>query len=202
MSDHDSDLPRDPAARERELLSAFMDGETSEHEMRQVLKTTGDDPALLDTFSRWHLAQSVLRGERVAPLDLRASVAAAIASDAAPAAPQRQTRRWLQPLAGAAVAAAVAVVTVFGWQSLQGTVGSEAELASSAAEAQSVALGPMVVVHEDGEELVMPADNESPTAAQDRLNAYLARHAQATGNGSTGVSPYARVVSFEGEQGR
>lgn len=203
MSEHDSDLPRDTAARECELLSAFMDGETGEHELRQVLKGTGEVPALVDTFSRWHLAQSVLRGERIAPLDLRASIAAAIDRETGPVKAASAGRRWLQPLAGAVVAAAVTAVTVFGWQALQGNGGNDGVLAAAGnAEAQSVALGSMVVVREDGEELVLPADSESPTAGQDRLNAYLARHAQAAGNGSTGVSPYARVVSFEGEQGR
>lgn len=202
MTDHDSTgMPRDPASRERELLSALMDGETSEHELRQALKAAGDDPELVGTWSRWHVAQSVLRGERVQPatIDLRAAVAAAIDGEPAAARPATE-RTWLKPVAGFAVAATVAMVTVFGWQMLQDNSGGDAALAAAGGEPQSVALGPMVVVREDGEELVMPAaGNGSPTAGQDRLNAYLARHAQAAGGG---VSPYARVVSFEGEQGR
>lgn len=206
MNDHDDStgLPRDPAARERELLSALMDGETSEHELRQALKATGDHPALVDTWSRWHVAQSVLRGERVQPagIDLRAAIAAAI--DGEPVAARPTTARsWLKPLAGTAVAATVAMATVFGWQVLQGGPVDGAVVAAAGSEEQTLVLGPMVVVREDGEELVLPtANGESPTAGQDRLNSYLARHAQAASDGNArGMSPYARVVSFEGEQG-
>lgn len=190
------------AARERELLSALMDGEAGEHELRQALKVVGDDPSLLATWSRWHVAQSVLRGENVRPasIDLRAAVAAAIDGEPAVAGSRPGARPWLRPLAGFAVAASVAMVTVFGWQMMRGGVDA-ATVADNGEAQQTVALGPMVVVREDGEELALPTaavDTQSPTAGQDRLNAYLARHAQA----SRGLAPYARVVSFEGEQGR
>lgn len=206
MTDHDtpSGDARNPAGRERELLSALMDGETSELELRQALKAAGDDPSLAAAWSRWHVAQSVLRGENVRPvrIDLRAAVAAAIDGEAAPA--RAPARAWLRPLAGVAVAAGVAMVTVFGWQALRPGAVDAPAVAAAGNDAQTVALGPMVVVREDGEELAVPATaGESPTAGQDRLNAYLARHAQAASTGSPrGLAPYARVVSFEGEQGR
>lgn len=203
MTDHNdfSDDRSSRNARERELLSALMDGETSEHELHQALKAAGDDRDLAAAWSRWHVAQSVLRGENVrpAPVDLRAAVAAAIDGDVAAGAPARpaSTRpAWLRPLASVAVAAGVAVVTVLGWQALRGDSQSVA-----GNDAQTVALGSMVVVREDGEELATAG--ESPTAGQDRLNAYLARHAQAATLGTArGLASYARVVSFEGEQGR
>ncbi|MFZ5723994.1 MAG: sigma-E factor negative regulatory protein [Pseudomonadota bacterium] len=207
MTDHriPGEASRDPASRERELLSALMDGEAGEHELRQALKAAGEDPALLAAWSRWHLAQSVLRGENVRPagIDLRAAVAAAIDGEPVPQAARRADAAapaaWLKPLAGFAVAATVAAVTVIGWQGFRGA--GDADALAAAGESQTVALGPMVMVREDGEELVVPvAGNESPTAGQDRLNAYLARHAQASSLGSTrSMSPYARVVSFEGE---
>lgn len=207
MTDHriPGEASRDPASRERELLSALMDGEAGEHELRQALKAAGEDPALLAAWSRWHLAQSVLRGENVRPagIDLRAAVAAAIDGEPVPQAARRADAAapaaWLKPLAGFAVAATVAAVTVIGWQGFRGA--GDADALAAAGESQTVALGPMVMVREDGEELVVPvAGNESPTAGQDRLNAYLARHAQASSLGSArSMSPYARVVSFEGE---
>lgn len=194
-----------PDSRERELLSALMDGEAGEHELHQVLRAVGRDPALTGTWARWHVAQSALRGERLPAaglpalqIDIRSAVSAAIDGEQAPA--RRRTPAWLQPLAGMAVAAGVAAMTVVSWQMLR--TDSPDAVASAAADVQSVALGPMVVVREDGEELVVPvAAGESPTAGQDRLNAYLARHAQATSLGSArGLSPYARVVSLEGEE--
>lgn len=201
--------PRD-GHRERELLSALMDGEASEHELRQALKAVGDDPALAGTWARWHVAQSTLRGEALPPvaIDLRAAVAAAIAAEPMPV--RAPARPWLKPVASMAVAAGVAALTVVGWQVLRVDSGYGANALAGAGqqqEIQTVALGPMVVVREDGEELVLPgaagADfGEAPTAGQDRLNAYLARHAQAASLGSArGLAPYARVVSLEGEQG-
>ena len=192
--------------RDRERLSALMDGEAGDHELRQVLAALDEDPALADTWKRFHLAQSALRRDTGpwAGVDLRGALAARLdaedgaAAAPAPAAPRR--RRGLQALASAAVAAGVTLATVFTWQSLQPGVADTATLAAAEPADQSVALGPMVVVREDGEELVLAA--ASPTAAQDRLNAYLARHARATGSltSARGVVSYARVVSVEGEQ--
>jgi len=196
--------------RDRELLSALMDGEASEHELRQALKATAEDPALAATWRRYHLAQSLLHGDRqvYAGTDLRAAVAGRLDGEAPAGAVG--LRGWLKPLASVAVAASVTMVTVFGWQAWNSAVsplaGDNAVAAVTAGE-QHVALGPMVVVREDGEELVMPvadataASGVSPTADQDRLNAYMTRHAQAASTASArGFAPYARVVSMEGEQ--
>lgn len=201
--------------REGELLSALMDGEASEHEVRQALRAVAADDALAARWQRFHVAQAALRGDAggFAHVDLRAAIAARLDDEsAAPAAapagravPAR-LRSWLAPLASVAVAATVAAVTVFAWQaSRPGSAFDAPAVAAAPAPAagtQTVALGPMVVVRADGEELVLPEPPAgSPTAGQDRLNAYLARHAQAASLGSArGLAPYARVVSLEGEQ--
>lgn len=226
-SSHDNEHSAHVAGdeRRRELLSALMDGETSEHELRQALRATEDDAALAATWRRWHLAQSALRGDRqtFSGVDLRSAIAARLDEPAAaggvtlPAHAERNTPAWLKPLASVAVAASITVATVFAWQAFQPapsalTGGQDVASAATASEPR-VALGPMVMVREDGEELVMPVAaaasassssafvSESPTAAQDRINAYMARHAQAAGAANArGLSPYARVVSLEGEQ--
>lgn len=199
--------------RDRERLSALMDGEAGELELRQALQALDHDPSLADTWKRYHLAQSALRRDAGAwaGVDLRGAISARLdagegieAVPAAEATPAPLRRRGLQALASVAVAASVALVTVFTWQSFSPAGPAADSVATVASPAnQTVALGPMVVVREDGEELVM-AGEASPTAAQDRLNAYLARHARATGSltSARGVVTYARVVSVEGEQGR
>jgi sigma-E factor negative regulatory protein RseA len=198
------------ADRNRELLSALMDGEASEHEVRQALRAVGDDPALAATWRRYHLAQAALRGDRqvFAGADLRAAIAGKLNEEPVPAA--AAPRAWLKPLASVAIAASITMVTVFSWQAFRDartpTAGAETVAAVAPVVEQRVALGPMVMVREDGEELVMPVaasagNTESPTAAQDRLNAYLTRHAQAAGAANArGLAPYARVVSLEAEQ--
>lgn len=213
---------RDHHDRDRELLSALMDGETSEHELRQALRAVADDAALAQRWQRYHMAQSALRGEAggFAHIDLRAVVAGRLDESAdmyaagGPGAPGKASvwrqASWLKPLASVAVAASMAVVTVFAWQALRPGVPVAGEsvvagtVAAPAAGAQTVALGPMVMVREDGEELLLPDDQSgSPAAGQDRLNAYLARHAQAASQASNrGLAPYARVVSLAGEAGR
>lgn len=195
--------------RDRERLSALMDNEAGEHELRQVLKALDEEPTLVDTWKRYHLAQSALRRDAGAwaGVDLRASLAARLDAEAPQRRLPRLSRPVMQALASVAVAASVAMVTVIGWQGLRGEAvpGSSASLAATGlpapaggASVQTVSLDPMVVVREDGEELVLPQAS-SPTAAQDRLNAYLARHARASGTLGNAAT-YARVVSVEGEQ--
>jgi sigma-E factor negative regulatory protein RseA len=208
------------AGRRHEMLSALMDGEASEHELRQLLRASEEDPALAASWRRWHLAQSALRGQAFNSADLRSRVAARLdapvaAAAGVAAAPARSVPAWLKPLASAAVAASVTLFTVFAWQAFQpaavAPLTGDVVAANTLPVGPRVALGPMVMVREDGEELVMPVAaaatdgaavaGESPTAAQDRINAYLARHAQAAGAANaSGLSPYARVVSLEGEQ--
>lgn len=201
--------------RDRERLSALMDNEAGDLELRQVLKAAGDDPALVDTWKRYHLIQSALRRDAGAwaAVDLRSSLATRLDAENDAGSRRRQAfhrRRGLQALGSLAVAASVALVTVFSWQALRPdapgmTAGPQVLAAGGArAQVQTVALDPMVVVREDGEELVMTAAATPPTAAQDRLNTYLARHARAAGSlaSARGVATYARVVSVEGEQGQ
>lgn len=198
----------DPSVRDAALLSALMDGEVSEHELRQALQALERDPALGGVWTRYHLAQAALRHETgaFANVDLRARVAAELVDEAAVAMPG--LRRWIKPLTSMALAASVALATVFGWQLFQSsaTVPGSASWAvaqgGGAADAgvQTVALGSMVVSNET-DELVLPAtETGSPTAGQDRLNAWMVRHAQATT--ARGMTSYARVVSLEGEKGR
>lgn len=183
---------------ERERLSALMDGEAGDLEVRQALASLGKDPALSGIWARWHLAQAVLRGEQaVQPtIDLRASLAARLDAEQA-SVPRRPA--WIRPLASVAVAASVTLATVFAWQLWQARGVPGADIVAGT-DGQTVAMAPMVVVREDGEELVVPAEQAAgvaaPTEAQDRINAYLARHVQA----AAGMASYARVVSLEGEQ--
>ncbi|WP_105103907.1 sigma-E factor negative regulatory protein [Microbulbifer pacificus] len=114
-----------------ESLSALMDGEASELEVQRLLKesdASGGD--LGQRWSRYQLAASVMRGEKVAPvnLGLAASISAAIADElplTASAEPQAANdasaihSRWWRPLSRGAVAATVAFAAVLGVQQMQ-----------------------------------------------------------------------------------
>ncbi|BBG30684.1 sigma-E factor negative regulatory protein [Zymobacter palmae] len=117
-----------------ESLSAIMDGEGNELELRRVLKTLDESPELGDVWRRYHLMRSALRRERdtVVDMDIASSVMAVIEQDetplgdtaveaAAPAQPVRsQKRRGLSLMGGAAVAAAVSLMVVSGVQFYRG----------------------------------------------------------------------------------
>ncbi|MBN8431176.1 sigma-E factor negative regulatory protein [Microbulbifer salipaludis] len=118
--------------RLNESLSALVDGEASELEIQRLLKSSdaaGGD--LQQRWSRYQLAGSVLRGEKVAPVDLglAASISAAIADEpslaesAQPAAAndagESGRSRWWRPLSRGAVAATVAFAAVLGVQQMQ-----------------------------------------------------------------------------------
>lgn len=101
MSD---DIQVDPQSK----LSALMDGEVDEFELRRTLDLIDQDPALRGKWRRYQLAASALRGE---PLswrdDLSERIAQAVASEPAPRRPV-----LVGILGRAAVAASVAVLTV------------------------------------------------------------------------------------------
>ena len=100
-------------AREAEALSALMDGEASELELRRLLKSSSDSPELLQTWERYHLAQAVLHEQGIPVSDsLAAGVAAALDNETAHSNKVSPLHGWQQQLAKLAVAAAVAVVAV------------------------------------------------------------------------------------------
>lgn len=117
-----------------ESLSAIMDGEGNELELRRVLKTLDESPELGDVWRRYHLMRSALRRERdtVVDMDIASSVMAVIEQEETPlgdtaveaaalAQPVRsQKRRGLSLMGGAAVAAAVSLMVVSGVQFYRG----------------------------------------------------------------------------------
>ena len=66
-----------------ESLSAVMDNEADELELRRVL--AGDNPELRAIWSRYQLARAAMHKELIEPrLDIAAAVSAALADEAAP----------------------------------------------------------------------------------------------------------------------
>ena len=123
----------------KEQLSALMDGDLSDVE---VLNELGTDPALQDTWSRYHLIGDAMRGDLPVnlQLDLSDSIMAALEDEptilapkpveSKPAAPQPGTakvvpflRRAGQQVGQYAIAASVAAAVIFGVQQYQGQDG-------------------------------------------------------------------------------
>jgi sigma-E factor negative regulatory protein RseA len=96
-------------------VSAVMDGEADELELRRVLAAVGEDPALRERWARYQLARDVMHRQDVLPkLDLAAGVAAAIAAEDARVAPAAKPMRSWRQAARLAVAASVTLAVLVG----------------------------------------------------------------------------------------
>jgi len=120
-----ADINQEPVAR----LSAMMDGEAGEFEVRRTLGLIGRNPELRCKWNRYHLAAAAMRGElsSAAP-DLSGRIAAALEREPGP-----RSRNALRTLSRVAVAASVAVLTVVGVRYVVPTTGAgrDAEVAVS-----------------------------------------------------------------------
>ncbi len=96
-----------------ESLSAVMDNEADELELRRVLAAS-DDQEVRATWSRYQIARAVMHKELIEPrLDISAAVSAAIADEAVPSVPARAGAAW-RNLGRLAVAASVTVAVLAG----------------------------------------------------------------------------------------
>lgn len=111
-----------------ESLSALMDNEADDLELRRLLKELPENPSLLATWGRFHEARSVLHNEEMQPLTPAASsrILDAIAAEPAYAGkglmPPHTVRdlggsKWWASAGRVAIAASVAVVAFIGLQS-------------------------------------------------------------------------------------
>ncbi len=104
---------------DEEALSALLDGELSDFELRRLLRQIENNPALLDTWQRLSLGRSALQGEpfRRASDNFSARVSQAIAAEA-PLGDRVKplSASWKQPLGKMAVAASVAAAVFLGMQ--------------------------------------------------------------------------------------
>ncbi|WP_062375124.1 sigma-E factor negative regulatory protein [Halomonas sp. KX33721] len=112
----------------RESLSAFMDSESDELELRRVLKSLPDDADAAETWRRYHLARSMMQRERGVDVsvDLSAGIMARLREEPAPvmggdsaASPVRAG--GISFARGAGVAAAVSLMVITGVQFFNGS---------------------------------------------------------------------------------
>ncbi|BBT15596.1 RseA family anti-sigma factor [Metapseudomonas otitidis] len=184
-----------------ESLSAVMDNEADELELRRVLASSGDEE-IRATWSRYQIARAVMHKELLEPrLDIAAAVSAALAEEAAPAAATKGPWRTLGRLA---VAASVTVAVLAGVRLYnQDEVGAR-QLA------QQGGVQPLITAPQANKDAVLagysvesprvlPQGSAAPSGWHDqRLPAYLRQHAQqAAMSGSESALPYARAASLE-----
>lgn len=130
----------------RESLSALMDSESDELELRRVLKSLPDDSDAAETWRRYHLARSMMQRERNVDvsIDLSAGIMDRLRDEPAPALeddtvviPTRSS--GLSFARGAGVAAAVSLMVITGVQFFNNgnTTSGSAQNAGDSIAAQS-----------------------------------------------------------------
>ncbi|UUY06621.1 anti-sigma factor [Pseudomonas sp. J452] len=188
----------------QESLSAVMDNEADELELRRVLAAS-EEPELRATWSRYQIARAVMHKELLEPrLDIAAAVSAALADEALPE--KAAAGRW-RGLGRLAVAASVTVAVLAGVRFYNQDELSGAQLAQQAAQPNLVmpqVQGPAVLAGYTTSSEPMsqgPQLNVQQPASgwhEQRLPAYLRQHAQqAAASGTDSALPYARAASLE-----
>jgi sigma-E factor negative regulatory protein RseA len=172
----------------KEQLSAFLDNELSEFEERRLLGEIDRDPALRETWERYHLIRAAMRDE----LDLAADPATArrVTNGIEKDRLEKQRMHWLRPtakMAGTlAIAASVAALTIVGLYTLNRQDGVPAQVAATGKPANN------------GPSTANARWNTGKPEVDRTLNSYLVEHNEfASTTGVGGVLPYVRVVGYE-----
>ncbi|MDO9320077.1 MAG: RseA family anti-sigma factor [Pseudomonas sp.] len=188
----------------QESLSALLDNETDELELRRLLAVS-DAGEMRATWARYQVARAVMHKELLLPhMDLAAKVSAALAEE-----PQVKVARRL-PWAGLgrlAVAASVTVAVLAGVRLYNQDDITSTQLAKNAVQPMLTAphlQGPAILAGyntsggaEQGVRVNAPRTTEL-TWQQQRLPAYVRQHTQqAAATGSQTAVPYARAASLE-----
>lgn len=113
--------------RANDSISALMDGEVGEFELRRTLEQVADDPELAQQWRRYHIARAGMKGEAQAglQLDISAGVMSALEHEPTyhpsaydrepvPAKPQKPVSRWWRSVSSMAVAASVTAAVILG----------------------------------------------------------------------------------------
>jgi sigma-E factor negative regulatory protein RseA len=188
----------------QESLSAVMDNEADELELRRVLNAI-DDADTRATWSRYQIARAAMHKELLIPhLDITAAVSAAIADEVSPLKAARGPWRSLGRLA---VAASVTVAVLAGVRLYNQDDIAGAQLAQQAPQPASLSVpqvkGPAVLAGytESNDQAQGPMVNgvlQGQAGQDQRLPGYLRQHAQqAAMKGAESALPYARAASLE-----
>lgn len=194
----------------KESLSAVIDGEADEFELRRVLDEVGKDAELQLSWDRYHLIGSVMRRERVGRYhSMRDEIWLEVRPDEVSDEPlqvsenepvgtgERTSRRGR--FASLAVAASVAFAVVIGFLQFGGLDGGEGTsgggtLAVAEAIPETTA---ETGVTDAGTAPPVALTSEVSASDQLRTDAYKIYHMQQLGMNQSGFSGFARMVSYE-----
>lgn len=100
-----------------ESLSALLDGEADELELRRILQSSETDPTVLETWDRYNLVHSLLNSQAVpVGTSFADKIAKQLAEEPAVSAAPQAAATWQQNITKMAIAASVAIVFIVGLQ--------------------------------------------------------------------------------------
>ncbi|MGH8501082.1 MAG: sigma-E factor negative regulatory protein [Gammaproteobacteria bacterium] len=204
-----TDESHEDVTREQELLSAFVDEETSEFEVHRLCKSLLDNERELARLGRYYMVRDALRGNLPTKLDVKfaAGVMAAVEREplnVVPVTPGNRRARLLKPAVGFGLAASIAVCAVLALQSFTGSSSSNSPVANVAQlSPTSPSPNPRLLRRASANSSAAAGAPEASLANNPdvaaRLNSYLANHSEYAP--SRGMMSYARVVvGYEGDQ--
>lgn len=188
----------------REMLSAVMDNEADDLELRRVLAASGE-PEVRAAWSRYQLARAAMRGEHFSPgLNIAAGVSAALAEEPTPSRPTAALWRGVGRVAIAAsvTVAVLAGVRFYNQGNLEGDQLAQqyAQPSVPISSAAPPIQGPAVLAGYNPSaesSIAVPVDHETQLAEDQRLLDYVRQHARQAGTGAENTLPQARASSLE-----
>jgi sigma-E factor negative regulatory protein RseA len=197
----------------KESLSAVMDGEADEFEIRRVLNEAAEDSQLRGVWERYHLVRSVMRGEGrklgagTLGRDFWAQVDAEVTtttSDAVIIESEPESIRsaprwaWFQRVAGVGVAAGVAAAVVIAFGGHTNEVNGGATPTPQLVQVQQSDIQVTPAAFDDQGK---PIDEVYPSASDlQRAQAYMLHHAhQIALTNQTRTVPFVKVAAFQSQ---
>mgnify|MGYP000025744955 FL=1 len=187
--------------RNKESLSALLDGEADELEVRRILNQLDNDDELRDKWKNYHLMGSLMRDEKFDSIDLTQGINQALdgvadssgnddsfmdeATNSVASKPA-----WYKPLTSVAVAASVTLAVLLGVQS----IGPDEGIGLASTDSQpsgelTASTSPAKLSVEDQQQL---------ETAQQQLQEYVLQNpAPSADEANEEAVPFARVVEFE-----
>lgn len=182
-----------------EHVSSLMDGEVNQETSRFLVRRLVTDAALRDTWARYHLVRDCLRYQQghLAHQNLAQRVRLALAQEAVPDRVKHTPRAWFRPLAGAAIAASVAVFAVLTVSDGNQPASRPAAPAMALEQAVKPFASPNISAFVPDSQPVNLSGQIRPD--NQKMNAYLLRHYQVTGEAGKGFVSFVPIVVTTGE---
>jgi sigma-E factor negative regulatory protein RseA len=205
--------------RLKESISALMDGEADELELRRVLRET--DASVNSTWQRYHLIRDVLT-QQAAPQQssIAVRVSQAIAEESVNIEEPVTSSSWIKSMTGLAVAASVAFAVVFSVRAINPVDGVGVLPSQSTAPAVASRVFPVNNAGSLNASFGKPDSNraqiaeslvsteqagsaakETDVVIKARFDQYILRHTESAAlNNRQGMISFARVVNFKPQE--